>query len=124
MSSSVTQTPQEYEASVGALLDAAVAIASKRGRTRIAAVNNILEVLESESGGESAIALTIAFILRQAGRGIIEQPMAQKMAEELMSILKNPNLDSASKKETARKLLGLVKWVIETADGFLSLIHI
>ncbi len=117
-------TPSDTRVSIGSgypvkdLLDLAVKIASNRGMTKIAAINNLLEVLESESSGEDAVALTAAFVLRQAGRRVIDQRMAQMIAEELMKIFTNSELDPLAKKEAARKLLGLVKWVTETADGF------
>ena len=95
------------------LLDWAVEVVKYRGETKIAAVNNILEVLESKSDDEDSIYLTIAFCLRQSARGVLSQGMADKIAKYLEKILKSPE---QNKKEIAREFLGLVRWIFEVSE--------
>ncbi|RSN67852.1 hypothetical protein D9Q81_07305 [Candidatus Korarchaeum cryptofilum] len=95
------------------LLDWALDVVKYRGDTKIAAVNNILEVLESKPGDEDSIYLTIAFCLRQSARGVLSQGMADRIAKYLEEILKSPG---QNKKEIAREFLGLVRWIFEVAD--------
>jgi len=115
MSSSVKSL--EKMISLKELIDEAVKIASFRGKTKSTAINNILEVLESESEGEGALILTAAYVLRQASRDVIDTRMARSLALKLVEIARNKDLSGPEKKENARKLLGLIKWIAETSEG-------
>ncbi len=117
MSPSDVRSESGTGTSVMDLLNSAVAIASKRVRTKATAINNVLEVLESEPRGDDAVALTVAYVLRQAGRGVLDRELAKELAGRLLKILET-EADPAAQREMARKLVGLVKWIFETAEGF------
>ncbi len=96
------------------LLDEASSLTAMRERTRSTLINSLLEVLESEPDEDDAIALTAAFVVRQAGRGYMDRQLALRLARDLMKIMEEAS--EGTKKETARKLLGLLKWISETVD--------
>jgi len=109
--------PSNKGTSLKELINDAVGIASVRGRTKITAISNILEVLESESGDEDALILTAAFVLRQASRDVIDRRMARSLALRLVELARKKELSGPEKRENARKLLGLIKWMVETSEG-------
>ncbi len=102
-----------YQFSVSDLLNRALSVVKLKGRTRISNVNNLLEVLESESDEIGAIYLTAAFSLRQASRGFLDRRMAIELARNLIEIASS---NVSNKKQIARKFLGLVRWIFEISE--------
>ena len=99
--------------SIKDLLNRAIKAVKLRGSTKISNVNNLLEVLESESDDLGSIYLTAAFVLRQASRKVFDPRMAREVARNLIEIASS---DVPNKKQVARKFLGLVRWVFEITD--------
>jgi len=99
--------------SIQDLINRAIGVVKLRERTRSTAVNNLLEVLESETEDIDSLYLTSTFALRQAARGVMDMNMAKEVAKNLMEIARS---GVSNKKQVARKFLGLVKWIFEVVE--------
>jgi len=82
---------------------AAAACEAVKEGVRSAQVSRLLEVLEDTNN----VNIVLAFLAKQVGRG----PWKPRAAQRLFNILKDiENID------TARKILGLFKWLFEAGE--------
>lgn len=88
---------------------AKAAATARQERVDRAQVERLLEILELEESDEAAIAVTQAFILRQAFAARAE--FGRRTA-----VILRDGLTKLKTKAKARKLLGLFKWMYDALD--------